>query len=86
MTKSQLTIVERVATDHGPRPTPTWAQVHDVEQVRGMIGIVAVDLVRICPASRELNIALNKLDEAVQWAREAIERHGTTGPSTEYTV
>ncbi len=79
MTKAQLTIIERLADDHAYRAEPTKAQIHDVEQVRAMIGAVAVDLVRLCPPSRELNHALNRLDEAVMWAREAIERHGHGG-------
>ncbi len=79
MTKSQLTIIERLADDHAYRAESTKAQIHDVEQVRAAIGAVAVDLVRLCPPSRELNHALNRLDEAVMWAREAIERHGRGG-------
>ena len=83
MTKAQLTIIDRVATDFGYRRSPGLDQVHDIEAVRSMVGIVAINLVRICPQSRKLNHALNKLDEAVQWAREAIERHGVSGPECE---
>ncbi len=79
MTKVQLTIIERLADDYAYRAEPTKSQIHDVEQVRAMIGVLAVDLVRLCPPCRELNHALNRLDEAVQWAREAIERHGHGG-------
>ena len=49
MTKAQLTIVERVANDFGYRRSPGLDQAHDIEAVRSMVGIVAVDLVRICP-------------------------------------
>ena len=49
---------------------------HDREAVRSMLGMAALDLVRICPQSRELNHALNKLDEALYWAHAAIDRHG----------
>ena len=64
MTRTQLSIIERLADDYAPQPAPSHAQVHDVEQVRAMVGVVAVDLVRICPPSRELDHALNRLDEA----------------------
>jgi hypothetical protein len=37
-----------------------------------------MDLVLICPQSRELNHALNKLHEALFWAHAAIDRWGET--------
>ena len=79
MTKSKQTILDRVQSDYRHRPCPVGAdrfKHHDREAVRSVLRIVALDLVRICPGSRELNYALNKLDEALYWSHAAIDRHG----------
>lgn len=79
MTKAKQTILDRVNSDFRFRACPEGADPvrhHDREAVRSVIGCVALDLVRICPGSRELNHALNKLDEALYWAQTAIDRHG----------
>ena len=45
------------------------------ESIRGMAGDYARQLAMQCPESRELSLALTKLDEVVFWAREAIARN-----------
>ena len=79
MTRAQQTILDRVHADYRCRPCPVGAdrfKHHDREAVRSVLGIAALDLVRICPGSRELNRALNKLEEALYWCHAAIDRHG----------
>ncbi len=79
MTKAKQTILDRVNSDFRFRACPEGADPvrhHDREAVRSVIGCVALDLVRICPQSRELNHALNKLEEALAWAHSAIDRYG----------
>jgi hypothetical protein len=34
----------------------------------------------LLPQSREANHALNKIEEAIHWAHDAIDRHGEHGP------
>jgi len=83
MTKRQLTIVDRINQDFAFRPCPSGADPirhHDREHVRSILGSAALDLVRIVPTSRELNHALNKIDEAVMWCHAAIDRHGVSSP------
>jgi hypothetical protein len=85
MNKARQTILDRVNSDFRFRPCPLGADPvrhHDREAVRSVIGCVALDLVRICPGSRELNHALNKLDEALYWSQAAIDRHSTRAASS----
>jgi hypothetical protein len=77
MTKHSSSILDRLTHDYGdPGPLPIEAQ-QDQAHVRDLVGHLAQRLVNICPASRELNHALNKLDEAAMWAAVAIERWRT---------
>jgi hypothetical protein len=79
--RKQITF-DRVSNDFQFRPCPAGADPdkhQDREAVRSILGIAALDLVRIVAESRELNHALNRLDEAVMWAHAAIDRHGV-GP------
>jgi len=83
MSKTKRTILDRVAKDFAFRPCPAGAcpDRHDArEHARSILGSAATDLVRIVPESRELNHALNKLDEAVMWCHAAIDRHGVSSP------
>jgi len=85
MTKSKQTILDRVNRDFGFRPCPIGADSirhYNREQARSILGSAALDLVRICPQSRELNTALNKIDEAVMWAHAAIDRQGISTPDS----
>jgi hypothetical protein len=83
MTKQQLAILERWNSDtrYQPGPPgvdPNWH--HDREAARSVIAIAGNDLMRICPQSRELNHALNKLEEAIGWCHSAIDRHRANSP------
>ncbi len=83
MNKSKQTILERVQQDFAIRRCPEGVDPirhADREQVRAILGNTAIDLVRICPMSRELNHALNRLEEAVHWAHDAIDRYGQNSP------
>ena len=85
MTKARQTILDRVNSDYRYRPCPVGAdrfKHHDREAVRSVLGVAALDLVRICPGSRELNHAINKVEEALYWAHAAIDRHGKMSPET----
>lgn len=54
---------------------------HDPEQgvrydkVRQTLHVVANSLLFLCPPSRELSVALTKLEEAMFWANAAIARN-----------
>ncbi len=43
--------------------------------VRGTLNTAADHFLTICPASRELSLALTKLEEAMFWANAAIARN-----------
>lgn len=45
------------------------------EKVRGDAHQLAVDLNSLCPDSRELSLAITKLEEVVFWANAAIARY-----------
>lgn len=78
MSKRKQTVLDRINVDFAHRQCPIGAdpETHaDREMVRELVGCLACDLVRLCPDSRELNHALNRLDEAVMWAHAAIDRH-----------
>ena len=77
-TKTQQTIIDRLNKDFAFRPCPIGVdpgQHGDREHVRSILGSAAIDLARIAPQSRELNHALNHLEEAVGSAHAAIDRH-----------
>ena len=85
MTKAEQTIMDRIHTDYRYRPCPLGAdrtKHNHRESVRSILGIVALELVRTCPGSRELNHALNKIDEALYWSHAAIDKHGKSSPET----
>jgi len=79
MTNRQQKILARVNKDFQVRPCPAGvdqAKHSDRESVRSVVGIASLDVVMICPQSRELNHALNKLHEALFWAHAAIDHWG----------
>jgi hypothetical protein len=78
VTKRQVTIRERIERDFSPHAL-TAQQRRDCVYLQALIGAVALRLTDFCPDCRELNGALNKLDEATYWAHEAIARHPRTG-------
>jgi len=81
--KVQQTIRDRIQKEYARRPHPPGVDLNrhnDRETIRIMVGSLAQDLIMICPQSRELNHALNKLNEAVHWAHDAIDRYGVLSP------
>jgi hypothetical protein len=82
MTKAQQTIRERISSDFKYHAPQSWDDVDRQEAVRSAGKSMALELTELCPPSRELNHALNKIDEAVMWANAAIARHGRSSPET----
>jgi hypothetical protein len=83
MSKQKLAILERWNSDTRFRPCPPGVDPvrhHDREAVRSVFSIAGNDLIRICPLSRELNHALNKVEEAIAWCHSAIDRHPVNRP------
>ncbi len=58
-------------THHSPKGTQTLRY----ESVRSMTRTLASALVTQCPPSRELSVALTKLEEVMFWANAAIARN-----------
>ena len=54
---------------------PTSDQAGRYIEIRGSAKLVAELLMRCCPPSRELSVALTKLDEVVMFANAAIARN-----------
>lgn len=61
---------------------PQGNQTQKYEVIRGSGKSMALTLCRLCPESRELSIALTKLEEAVFWANAAIARNENYDRST----
>ena len=53
---------------------PTGNQPVYYEEIRGRAHELAFRLLDVCPESRELSLAITKLEEAVMWANAAIAR------------
>jgi hypothetical protein len=54
---------------------PQGNQPQKYEVIRGSGKTLALTLCRLCPESRELSLALTKLEEAIFWANAAIARN-----------
>lgn len=54
--------------------TPKEDQVPRYNELRETVFALAMGLSQTCPKSRELSLALTKLEEAVMWANAAIAR------------
>jgi hypothetical protein len=63
--------IERAFTYHAPKDS----QPPRYTAIRGQAKELASSLLDLCPASRELSLALTKLEEAVFWANAAIARN-----------
>jgi hypothetical protein len=63
--------IEHNFTYHAPKGD----QAAKYEIIRSMAKDVAAHLLMLCPRSRELSLALTKLEEAVFWANAAIARN-----------
>jgi hypothetical protein len=84
MSKTQQTLLDRICKDYTYRDCPPNVDPirhHDREAVRTVLMNAALDLVRIVPSSRELNHALNRIEEALGWAHAAIDRYGESSPA-----
>lgn len=69
----------RIANNHRYHaPKPGSDQPERYEEVRYLTGDLAHQLTRLCPPSRELSVALTKLEEAMFWANTAIARNERT--------
>ncbi len=69
-----MTIHERLENDFTYH-APTGMQPRRYEQIRSNAKLFALSIVSDCPESRELSLALTKLEEAVFWANAAIARN-----------
>jgi hypothetical protein len=56
-------------------PIGDLGQAERYERIREMGRIMAEELLRFCPQSRELSVALTNLDQVVFWANAAIARN-----------
>lgn len=63
-------------TYHAPKP----GQAERYAEIRGGAKILALHLLSDCPQSRELSLAITKLEEAVFWANAAIARNENPCP------
>ena len=58
-------------TYHAPKPD----QIGRYGEIRDRAGLLSVFLFETCPRSRELSLAITKLEEAVFWANASIARN-----------
>lgn len=61
---------------------PFGDQPERYENIRRNAHSVAALMVKSCPVSRELSLALTKLEEAVFWANAAIARNEVSSPQS----
>lgn len=71
ITDQEFDRVIRNFSYHAPKPD----QLPRYEAIRARARGLAVFLCEHCPESRELSLALTKLDELVMWANAAIARN-----------
>lgn len=64
-------MIEKNFTYHSPKP----GQPEKYETIRKNAKDLAELLVHLCPQSRELSLALTKLEESVFWANASIARN-----------
>ena len=70
-TTQQLEQNDKAFRYHPPKEN----QPERYERLRAMAGQLAHAYVTNCPPSRELSLALTKLEEAVMWANASIARN-----------
>lgn len=71
VTKEIKARIRRDFTHHAPNKS----QVVDYFEIRSQAKEFALLCVGRCPESRELSLALTKIEEAVMWANAAIARN-----------
>lgn len=62
--------LDRRFTYHAPKE----GQPVKYEAIRSRAKHLALELIELCPHSRELSLALTKLEESVMWANASIAR------------
>jgi hypothetical protein len=62
---------------------PEGDQANRYQQIRAQAGALAQELAKMCPESRELSLALTKLDEVVFWSNAAIAREIKEEPESD---
>lgn len=72
--------IERIENNFTYHP-PSGDQPAKYEDIREWGKAMATQLCFACPPSRELSLALTKLEEAVFWANAAIARNETNVPN-----
>lgn len=65
----------RIRHDFGYHPPSTDDVKKRHEEVRSLLGNVAITLTDWVPKGREQSLMLTKLEEAMMWANAAIARH-----------
>ncbi len=55
--------------------TPKDGQSEKYEEIRAQAKALAEKLVKLCPPSRELSLALTELESSVMWANASIARN-----------
>ena len=63
--------LDNIFTYHAPKP----GQPERYETIRKLVKDIARLIIRNCPESRERDIAIMKLEEAVMWANSSIARN-----------
>lgn len=66
---------DRVIHNHTYHSPPSEAEALKHQIVRDVTAKCALDLISLCPVSRELSIALTKMEEAMTWANAALARN-----------
>jgi hypothetical protein len=74
MSASSKLMRERIETDFTYHP-PTGDKGRRHEALRGFAKAFAIALTEYCPESRELSLALTKVEEASMWGNAAIARN-----------
>jgi len=77
MTERLAKQIENAFTYHPPH----GSQVERYGLIRGQGRTLADTLAKLCPESRELSLALTKLEEVVMWANAAIARNESPDPA-----
>ena len=68
-------LLERIKNNHKHHPPQTQERIDAHQEVRELTVTCAIALVGLCPAGRELSLALTKMEEAMFWANAAIARN-----------
>jgi len=71
LTREENERLTRDFTCHKPKDD----QLERYADIRNNAGMLALFIMRQCPKSRELSLALTKIEEAVFWANAAIARN-----------